>query len=210
MDAAARRQCLFAIGHNLVPILEPFAHLHVTIEVGSAELDRGEMQITIHDLPDTNFVALTLDGSVGDQWSGRERRQVNRDFGQFTHRWQRFWFVIECHLGKRFLGYRVGLGFHPQHATFQGLATTRTQDDMSRQPPSQPRCADLVEAHIDPQTLGVDHFHHGLARDDGRAGIGIAHGDYTVDRRDQAQIAPLRDECFAVGACPGNIFPSGG
>ncbi len=88
MDAAARRQCLFAIGHNLVPILEPFAHLHVTIEVGSAELDRGEMQITIHDLPDTNFIAFTLDGSVGDQWSGRERRQVNRDFGQFTHWWQ--------------------------------------------------------------------------------------------------------------------------
>jgi hypothetical protein len=138
MDAAARRQCLFAIGHNLVPILEPFAHLHVTIEVGGAELDRGEMQITIHDLPDTNFIAFTLDGSVGDQWSGRERRQVNRDFGQFTHWWQRFWFVIECHLGKRFLGYRVGLGFHPQHATFQGLATTRTQDDMSRQPQPAP------------------------------------------------------------------------
>ena len=64
MDAAARRQCLFAIGHNLVPILEPFAHLHVTIEVGSAELDRGETQITIHDLPDPDFVALTLDGRV--------------------------------------------------------------------------------------------------------------------------------------------------
>ena len=73
-----------------------------------------------------------------------------------------------------------------------------------------PRCADLVEARIDPQTLGVDYFHHGLARDDGRAGIGIAHGDYTVDRRDQAQITPLRDESFEVGACPGNIFPSGG
>jgi hypothetical protein len=35
-------------------------------------------------LPDTNFIAFTLDGSVGDQWSGRERRQVSRDFGQFT------------------------------------------------------------------------------------------------------------------------------
>ncbi len=147
--------------------------------------------------------------ALGDQWSGRERRQVNRDFGQFTHWWQRFWFVIECHLGKRFprlprrpwvppAARDLSSGHHANAGRYEPAA------------PSQPRCADLVEAHIDPQTLGVDHFHHGLARDDGRAGIGIAHGDYTVDRRDQAQIAPLRDECFAVGACPGNIFPSGG
>jgi len=96
------------------------------------------------------------------------------------------------------LGDRVSLGLHPEHMAFQHLAGARTQGNAGRQPCGQPRCTDLVKTRMDPQTLGVDHFHHGLARNNGGAGVGIAHGDHAIHRRDQAQIAPLRHQRFAV------------
>ena len=117
---------------------------------------------------------------------------------------------IEDDLGKQFLSDHIGFGFDAQHGTGQGLTTARTQHDARWQPTGQPGGADLVETHVDPQTLGVDNLHHGLAGDDGRSGVGITHHHHTVNRRDQAQIALLRDEAFAVSACPGNIFARSG
>ena len=121
-------------------------------------------------------------------------------------------FVIECHLGKRFLGYRVGLGFHlRQHATF---SKSGHHANAGRYEPaaSQPSPDALIWSkralihklwgrslppRLPPATMVA-------------AGIGIAHGDYTVDRRDQAQIALRATSPSRSERAPGNIFLSGG
>ena len=77
VDSAICRQHFFAISNDLVANLEAFEHLYKSFEVNSPKFDARKVQITIHNLPDTNPVTVPAYSRVRNRRGSRARWQID-------------------------------------------------------------------------------------------------------------------------------------
>ena len=80
-----------------------------------------------------------------------------------------------------------------------GLAGLRAQHHLGRLPYGQPGGTALVNACSDPQAGRIDQPQHRLPRHHGGARLGLAGGDHTRRRGQQAHIAALLHQCGPLG-----------
>ena len=80
VDSTVCREHFFAISNDLVTNLETFEHLHKTVEVNSPKFDGRKVQITIHNLPDTNFVSILTYSGVRNRRGSWAWLQINGYF----------------------------------------------------------------------------------------------------------------------------------